>query len=64
VFIVLAKAMVAVDVPLPPKIAVPRHREAVVLALAGLSFLLGCVALLPLDVVQIGRPALLPGVLP
>ena len=64
VFIVLVKAMVAVDVPLIPKIAVPRHREAVVLGLAGFSFLLGCVALLPLDVVQIGRPALLPGVLP
>ena len=64
VFIVLVKAMVAVDVPLTPKIAVPRHREAVVLALAGLSFLLGCVALLPLDVVQIGRPTLLPGGLP
>lgn len=60
VFIVLVRAMDAVDVPLTPKIVVPRHREAVVLALAGLSFLLGCVALLPLDVVQIGRPALLP----
>jgi formate hydrogenlyase subunit 3/multisubunit Na+/H+ antiporter MnhD subunit len=56
VFIVVMRALVAVDAENTPKMVVPRHREAVVLALASLSFLLGLAALLPVDVVQIGRP--------
>lgn len=56
VFIVVMQALVAVDTENTPKMVVPRHREAVVLALASLSFLLGLAALLPVDVVQIGRP--------
>ena len=64
VFIVLARAMVAVDVPITPKIAVPRYREAAVLALACVSFLLGLAALFPLDALQIGRLNLLPVGLP
>lgn len=60
VFIVLVRAMAAVDPPLTPKMPVPRCREAVVLALAGVSFLLGLAAFLPVDVVQIGRQGLLP----
>jgi formate hydrogenlyase subunit 3/multisubunit Na+/H+ antiporter MnhD subunit len=64
VFIVLMRAMVAVDVPLTPKMAVPRSREAVVLALAAVAFLLGLAALLPVDVVQIGRPPPFGGGLP
>ncbi len=56
VFIVVMRALVAVDAENTPKMVVPRHREAVVLALASLSFLLGLAALLPVDIVQIGRP--------
>ncbi len=56
VFIVVMRALVAVDPENTPKMVVPRHREAVVLALASLSFLLGLAALLPVDIVQIGRP--------
>jgi len=56
VFIVVMRALVAVDAENTPKVVVPRHREAVVLALASLSFLLGLAALLPVDIVQIGRP--------
>ena len=56
VFIVVMRALVAVDPENTMKMVVPRHREAVVLALASLSFLLGLAALLPVDIVQIGRP--------
>jgi hypothetical protein len=44
--------------------AVPRSREAVVLTLAAVAFLLGLAALLPVDVVQIGRPQPFGGGLP
>jgi len=56
VFPLLARA-VASDVQ--PKIvnAVPRSQESAVLALAIVSTLLGLVALLPLDLVQVGRAA-------
>ena len=37
---------------------IPRYREAVVLGLASVSFLLGLAALLPTDVVLIGRPVI------
>jgi hypothetical protein len=46
-----------------PKIvrAVPRSQEAAALALAIVSTLLGLVALAPVDLVQVGRPALTVG---
>ncbi|WP_051534825.1 complex I subunit 5 family protein [Deefgea rivuli] len=56
VFIVLAKAMLFTEAPLAPKIAVPRYREAAVLALASIAFLLGLAAFSPVDILQIGRP--------
>jgi multicomponent Na+:H+ antiporter subunit D len=64
VFKVLVQAMAAVDGEISPKIKMPRYREAVVLALACLSFLLGCAAFLPVDIVQIGRPGVISGWLP
>ena len=57
VFVVVMRALVAVDSGNGPKIEIPRYREAVVLALASVSFLLGLAALLPLDAVSIGRPS-------
>ena len=47
--------LVAVDAEKQAKIKIPPYREAVVLGLASLSFLLGLLALLPTDVVMIGR---------
>ncbi|MGA8056422.1 MAG: proton-conducting transporter membrane subunit, partial [Burkholderiales bacterium] len=60
VFPLLARA-VSSDVQ--PKIvrAVPRSQEAAVLALAIVSTLLGLAALLPFDLVQVGRPAIAGG---
>jgi len=57
VFLVLSKAMTS---PAEPVViaAVPRASEAVVLALAVLSALLGVAALAPLDFLLIGRDAL------
>ena len=57
VFIVVMRALVAVDGEFRPKTGIPCYREAVVLALASVSFLLGLAALLPLDAVSIGRPS-------
>ncbi len=56
VFIVLMNTLGAPDQPLTPVMRVPRYREGVVLFLACVSFLLGLVALSPVDVAQIGRP--------
>ena len=53
---VLAHAMATVAMPTAAG-TVTRGREAVVLALAILSMLLGLLAFAPLDLVQIGRPA-------
>jgi formate hydrogenlyase subunit 3/multisubunit Na+/H+ antiporter MnhD subunit len=58
VFVVVMRALVAVDGEKRPKMEIPRYREAVVLGLASVSFLLGLAALLPTDVMLIGRPAL------
>jgi formate hydrogenlyase subunit 3/multisubunit Na+/H+ antiporter MnhD subunit len=54
VFGVLAKAMTTPAAPVAIT-AVPRSREAIVLALAVLSAVLGVLALAPLDVLLIGR---------
>ncbi|QZA77221.1 hypothetical protein K4H28_13135 [Deefgea tanakiae] len=59
VFMVLVRAMQIVETPVTPKLAVPRYREAVVLALATFAFLLGLAAFLPIDLIQIGRPSTL-----
>ena len=55
VFSIVVRTIVAVDPEKMPKMVVPRYREASVLALAAFSFLLGCVALLPVEIVQVGR---------
>jgi formate hydrogenlyase subunit 3/multisubunit Na+/H+ antiporter MnhD subunit len=53
----LSRAMAPAREPLKLCTAIPRHREDAVLALALFSFLLGLIALGPLDVLQVGRPA-------
>ena len=53
----LSRAMAPAHEPLKLCAAIPRHREDAVLALALFSFLLGLIALAPLDVLQVGRPA-------
>ncbi len=53
---VLAHAMTTVDLP-TVAVTVSREREAIVLALAIVSTLLGLLAFAPVDLVQIGRPA-------
>ncbi len=60
VFPLLARALAS---DAEPKIvrAVPRSQEAAALALAIVSTLLGLVALAPVDLVQVGRPALTVG---
>lgn len=55
VFVVVMRALVVVDGEKRSKTEIPRYREAVVLGLASVSFLLGLAALLPTDVVLIGR---------
>lgn len=55
VFIVVMRALVAVDGEKQAEMKIPRYREAVVLGLASISFLLGLLALLPTDLVMIGR---------
>jgi len=55
VFAVVVKAMMPAVTPLPETGVVLRSGETIVLALAVLSLMLGCVALLPFEVVQIGR---------
>jgi formate hydrogenlyase subunit 3/multisubunit Na+/H+ antiporter MnhD subunit len=63
VFLVVMRAMQpAVDGWVPAS-SVPRYQQWSVLGLALCSFLLGLAALLPGDVVQIGRPAVLQWVL-
>jgi formate hydrogenlyase subunit 3/multisubunit Na+/H+ antiporter MnhD subunit len=58
VALVLARALTSTEAPIALHTPVARSRQAVVLALAVLSALLGLVALAPVDVVQIGRPTL------
>jgi formate hydrogenlyase subunit 3/multisubunit Na+/H+ antiporter MnhD subunit len=53
---VLARAMTTVEIA-PAVVSVSRGREAIVLALAIVSMLLGLLAFAPVDLVQIGRPA-------
>jgi hypothetical protein len=60
IFKVLALTIGAPSVPLTLHAPVPRHREAIALALALLSVLLGLVALGPIDLIQIARPGLIP----
>ncbi|MGH6623467.1 MAG: hypothetical protein ACREBN_05820, partial [Burkholderiaceae bacterium] len=55
VFLVLGRAMTTTDAPIAHA-PVPRSQQAVVLALAVFSTLLGLAALLPVDLVQVGRP--------
>jgi formate hydrogenlyase subunit 3/multisubunit Na+/H+ antiporter MnhD subunit len=57
VFPVLARALASGDAA-PVRAAVPRSRQAVVLALAVVSTLAGFAALAPVDLVQAGRPAI------
>ena len=64
VFIVLMRALVAVDGQDRPEMEMPRYREAVVLGLASASFLLGLAALLPTDTILIGRPPVAPAGVP
>ncbi|MGH2456861.1 MAG: complex I subunit 5 family protein [Candidatus Limnocylindria bacterium] len=54
-FRVLSRALADTDHPLPPCAPVARHREAVVLALALVSMLLGLVPLASFGLLQIGR---------
>jgi formate hydrogenlyase subunit 3/multisubunit Na+/H+ antiporter MnhD subunit len=53
----LSRAMAPAREPLKLCATIPRHRQDAVLALALFSFLLGLIALAPLDVLQVGRPA-------
>ena len=57
VFPVVTRALGAEDVA-PVRAAVPRSRQAVVLALAVASTLTGLAALAPVDLVQAGRPTI------
>jgi formate hydrogenlyase subunit 3/multisubunit Na+/H+ antiporter MnhD subunit len=57
VFPVLARALASGDAA-PVRAAVPRSRQAVVLALAVVSTLAGFAALAPVDLVQAGRAAM------
>jgi formate hydrogenlyase subunit 3/multisubunit Na+/H+ antiporter MnhD subunit len=61
VFLVLSKALTTTDKPVTIT-PVPRASEAIVLALAIVSALLGVAALAPLDLVLIGRDELMSGV--
>ncbi len=56
IFRVLARAMADPDEPLVLRLAVPRYRQGVVLALALCSVLLGLMPLRPFELLQIGRP--------
>ena len=55
VFIVLVRCMAPAHAGLVPKAPVPRYQQLAVLGLAFCSFLLGAVAMLPLDAIQVGR---------
>ena len=54
-FRVLSQALADTDRPLPPAVPVARYREAVVLALALVSMLLGLLPLASFGLLQIGR---------
>jgi formate hydrogenlyase subunit 3/multisubunit Na+/H+ antiporter MnhD subunit len=56
VVLVVMRAMTSPETPLALKGEVPRGREAVALALALCSVLLGFVAFVPIDLLAIGRP--------
>jgi multicomponent Na+:H+ antiporter subunit D len=58
VFIVVMRAMAPPEVGWAPKRVVPGFQQGAVLGLALCSFLLGAVALLPLDLARLGRPSL------
>ena len=55
VFSFVVTALAPAPTPLPAATVIPRAAETIVLALAVLSFVLGCVALLPFEVIEIGR---------
>jgi multicomponent Na+:H+ antiporter subunit D len=57
IFIVLSRALVPARTPLKLLRTVPRYQEAAALMLALTSLLLGLVALGPIDVLKVGRPA-------
>ncbi len=56
VFLVLARSLTSTEAPIELRAPVARSREAVVLALAMVSALIGLAAFAPLDPIQIGRP--------
>ena len=56
VFIVVMHAMAPPDVGWAPKRTVPGYQQGAVMALALCSFLLGAVAMFPLDLPRAGRP--------
>jgi len=55
VFVVMMRAMAPAPAGWTPKRAVPRYQQGAVLGLALCSFLLGAMALLPLDTMLLGR---------
>lgn len=55
VFVVVMRALAASPAPLVLQAAIPRRREAAALALSLVAALLGVAALLPIDIVHIGR---------
>jgi len=55
VFVVMMRAMEPAPAGWTPKLRVPRYQQGAVLGLALCSFLLGAVALLPLDTLLLGR---------
>ncbi len=60
VFVVVVRAMAPADAGWTPTSSVPRFQQWAVLGLALCSFLLGLAALLPVDIVQIGRSGVSP----
>jgi len=60
VFSVVVRSMAPADPGWAPASAVPRYQQWAVLGLALCSFLLGLAALLPVDIVQIGRAGVAP----
>ncbi len=60
VFIVVVRAMAPADAGWTPASSVPKYQQRAVLGLALFSFLLGFAALLPVDIVQIGRAGVSP----
>ena len=60
VFIVVVRAMAPADAGWTPASSVPKYQQRAVLGLALIAFLLGFAALLPVDIVQIGRAGVSP----